>query len=44
MKAKLPYAAMALALAVISGAQAQPPAGGPVPVTADNFPRAESDL
>ena len=44
MKAKLPYAAMVLALAVITGAQAQPPAGGPVPVTADNFPRAESDL
>lgn len=45
MKAKIiPSAAMALALAVISGAQAQPPAGGSVAVTVDNFPRAESDL
>src|SRR4051812_45792352 len=44
MKAKVPYAAIALALAMISGAHSQPQAGAPVPVTADNFPRAESDL
>jgi Protein of unknown function (DUF1254) len=41
---KFTYATVALALAASGGAQAQTPAGGPVPVTADNFPRAESDL
>jgi hypothetical protein len=44
MKIKFICAAVALALAATGGAQAEAPAGGTVPVTADNFPRAESDL
>jgi hypothetical protein len=36
--------ALALALAAINGARAQAPAGNAVPVTVDNFTRAESDL
>src|SRR5580700_11491765 len=48
MKIKLAFYALALTFAVISGAQAQTAAPAPavntVPVTADNFPRAESDL
>ena len=44
MKIKFTCAAVALALAGSGGAQAQAPSGGTVPVTADNFPRAESDL
>src|SRR5580692_3348087 len=48
MKIKLTFCALALTFAVISGAQAQTAAPAPtantVPVTADNFTRAESDL
>ena len=48
MKIKLTCCALALTFAVIGGAQAQTagpaPAASTVPVTADNFPRAESDL
>ena len=44
MQFKFIHAAVALALAASGGAQAQTLPGGPVPVTADNFPRAESDL
>jgi hypothetical protein len=44
MQIKFIHATVALALAASGGAQAQTLAGGPVPVTADNFPRAESDL
>jgi hypothetical protein len=47
MKTKHIFCAAAVALAVISSAQAQtatPAAGNAVPVTAENFIRAESDL
>jgi hypothetical protein len=44
MKANLLMAAFALALAATGGAQAQSTAGDPVPVTPDNFIRAETDL
>jgi hypothetical protein len=48
MKNELAFYALALTFAVISGAQAQTAAPTPtvntVPVTADNFTRAESDL
>jgi hypothetical protein len=44
MKTKRMRYALALALAAINGAQAQAPAGNAVPVTVDNFTRAESDL
>src|SRR5580693_8496247 len=50
MKMKLACCALALICAAIGGAQAQPaapapaPAASTVPVTADNFARAESDL
>ena len=46
MKMKLAFCALAVALAVTADARAQPatPAASTVPVTADNFTRAESDL
>ena len=44
MKTKRMRYALALMLAAINGAQAQAPAGNAVPVTVDNFVRAESDL
>jgi len=46
MKFKLSFCALALIFAAIGGAQAQTPAPAvnTVPVTADNFTRAESDL
>ena len=44
MKTKRMRYALALALAAINGAHAQAPAGNAVPVTVDNFTRAESDL
>lgn len=44
MKMLLILCASALASAAISAAQTQSPAGGSVPVTADNFVRAETDL
>ncbi len=44
MKIKSMCCTMAVTMSVIGGAQAQPPAGNPVPVTVDNFIRAESDL
>ena len=44
MKTKRMRYALALTLAAINGAQAQAPAGNAVPVTVDNFTRAESDL
>jgi hypothetical protein len=44
MKTKRMRYALALALAAINGARAQAPAGNAVPVTVDNFTRAESDL
>jgi hypothetical protein len=44
MKTKRMRYALALMLAAINGAQAQAPAGNAVPVTVDNFTRAESDL
>src|SRR5580700_10390413 len=50
MKMKLTCCALALIFAVIGGAEAQPaapapaPAASTVPVTVDNFTRAESDL
>lgn len=44
MKTQIRHAAVVLALAILSGAQAPSPGGSPIPVTADNFPRAESDL
>ena len=44
MKIIFTLVASALASAAISAAQAQSPAGGSVPVTVDNFKRAESDL
>jgi hypothetical protein len=43
MKAKLIVGTLVVALAAINGGQAQSPAGSPIPVTADNFVRAESD-
>ena len=42
MKATIAAAAMSLAL--FTQVQAQPPTGAPIPVTADNFIRAESDM
>ena len=48
MKIKLAFYALALTFATIGGAQAETAAPTPtvntVPVTADNFTRAESDL
>ncbi len=44
MKTKRILHAAAMAIAAISAAQAQVPAGNAVPVTVDNFLRAESDL
>jgi hypothetical protein len=44
MRTFLTLFASALASAAVSAAQAQSPAGGSVPVTVDNFKRAESDL
>ena len=44
MKTKRMRYGLALAFAAINGAQAQAPAGNAVPVTVDNFTRAESDL
>src|SRR3984885_8097207 len=48
MKMKLTYCALTLIVAAIGGAQAQEQTGAPaantVPVTVDNFTRAESDL
>src|SRR3954468_19868260 len=44
MKTKRMRYALALMLAAINGAQAQAPAGNAVPITVDNFTRAESDL
>jgi len=43
MKTKSIFYAMAMALAVINAAQAQAPTGNAVPVTVENFTRAESD-
>jgi hypothetical protein len=43
MKARLIVGTLVVALAAINEAQAQSPAGSPIPVTADNFVRAESD-
>lgn len=43
MKAKLIVVALVMTLGAINGGQAQSPAGSPIPVTADNFVRAESD-
>ena len=43
MKAKLIIGTLVMALGAINGSQAQSPAGSPIPVTADNFVRAESD-
>jgi hypothetical protein len=43
MKAKLINGTLAMALGAINGSQAQSPTGSPIPVTADNFVRAESD-
>jgi hypothetical protein len=43
MKAKLIIGTLVMALGVIGRSQAQSPAGSPIPVTADNFVRAESD-
>jgi hypothetical protein len=36
--------ALTLTLMAIGGAQAQPPSGSAVPVTVENFVRAETDL
>jgi hypothetical protein len=44
MNAKLFLAGLAAILAVAGAAHAQAPSGAPVPVTVDNFARAESDL
>jgi len=44
MKTKLVVCTLAMTLTAIGVALAQSPAGKPVPVTADNFVRAESDL
>ena len=44
MKAKFILSALALSLATIGAARAQSPAGNAVPVTIDNFKRAESDM
>ncbi|WP_441243275.1 DUF1254 domain-containing protein [Tardiphaga sp. 768_D3_N2_1] len=44
MKVLFTLVASALACAEVSAAQAQSPTGGSVPVTADNFVRAETDL
>src|SRR4051812_37222303 len=44
MKMKLAGLMFTLALVTIEGLHAQSPAGKSVPVTADNFTRAESDL
>ncbi|MGH8245667.1 MAG: DUF1254 domain-containing protein, partial [Gammaproteobacteria bacterium] len=44
MKTKLVVYAAALALTAIHGAHAQSPASNAIPVTVDNFDRAESDL
>jgi hypothetical protein len=47
MKIRLIISALAVSLLTINAVKAQPaaqPAGGPVPVTVDNFIRAESDL
>ena len=43
MKARLIVGTLVVALGAINGSQAQTPAGSPIPVTADNFVRAESD-
>jgi hypothetical protein len=43
MKAKLIICTLVMALGAINETQAQSPAGTPIPVTADNFVRAESD-
>ena len=43
MKVKLVIYASALALTAIYNARAQSPAGNAIPVTVDNFIRAESD-
>ena len=43
MNMKLISTAVALALVALGGARAQPPAASTVPVTVDNFVRAESD-
>jgi hypothetical protein len=44
MEHKLAHTAVSLALATISGAQAQSPAVGPVPATADNLVRGVDGL
>jgi hypothetical protein len=48
MRSKLTVCALTVALVVLGAVparpDAKPPAGNTVPVTADNFPRAESDL
>jgi hypothetical protein len=43
MKTKCTIYAFVLTLTAINGAQAQSPPSSPVPVTADNFIRAQSD-
>jgi hypothetical protein len=44
MKAKLIVSALAIATVAVGSARAQSPATEPIPVTVDNFIRAESDL
>jgi hypothetical protein len=44
MKSKLTLCTLAVALTAVAAAQAQSPAGQPVPVTVDNFIRAETDM
>jgi hypothetical protein len=44
MKAKLVVSALAIATAAVGDARAQSPPTTPIPVTVDNFVRAESDL
>ncbi len=44
MKAKLVISALAMAIAAVGDARAQSQATAPIPVTVDNFVRAESDL
>jgi hypothetical protein len=44
MQTKLILFTLALALTALDGVSAQSPTGNPVPVTPDNFVRAETDL
>ncbi len=44
MKIRLSICTLVAMLVATNVAHAQPAAGGTVPVTADNYPRAESDL